>query len=301
MKAPFDIFCLQVATYTVKNKIAFLSNQKHKHITSFIEKECSEILNKYSKIDYIPSGKIPKKIWVLWYQTNSEIPLVPRKCMERLRKLKGFEVIFLDENNISDYVDISDIKGYLDSGELFIQGFADIVRMRLLRRYGGIWLDSTMAVLSEDKFYQLMDTLSFFTIKSKVEPMWRFVAYGKWSTFCWAGTCDNPFFACIDDCMTYFLKKNGGFFEYLHMDYTINACYKNVPFIKNMIDTLPSWCENTSLIARKINEPYEESFYCDYIEHNPLCKLTYKDQTPIERTENNSLTYWGKIMEDWKD
>lgn len=299
MKAPFDIFLLQVLTYMLKNKSKFICNLKHKEISRFLENEHRDIFNTYNKIEYIPKGKIPKIIWTLWYQNDSEIPLVPRVCLDRMQHLEGYTVNILNKGNLSNFIDISDLIDKVESKEIAIQHFSDVVRMRLLRKYGGIWLDSTIAVLSEEDIRNLFNSLSFFTIKAVVPPIWRFVAAGKWSSFCWAGTKDNPFFSCIDDCFTSFIRNRGCFFEYLHMDYTIMAAYNKVGFIKEMIDNVPPCSTSTAYLANIINEKYDEAFYSEYINKNPLAKLTYKNGTPIEYDSDGTLTYWGKLMREW--
>lgn len=300
MKAPFDIFVFQVLTYITKNKYRFLCDQKHKHLTSFFKDFHHEIFEKYNQIQYVPAEKNPKSIWVFWYQTDTKIPDVPYYCMEHMKNISGYTLNIITKDNIRDFVYIEDALSLLESKKITIQFFSDILRMRLLRRHGGIWIDSTIAILSPDSFNKIFDNLSFYTMKPIVEPVWRFVAVGKWSSFCWAGTKDNPFFACIDDCFTEYIKNHEGCFEYLHIDYTINAAYESVGFIKDMIDAVPPTCKNASYIANILNEKYDDGFYKKYVIENPMAKLTYKNISPIEQNEKGNLTYWGKMMNDWK-
>ena len=48
---------------------------------------------------------IPRKIWILWFQGLSEAPFLVRKCIDSwVKENQNWEVIILDENNLSKYV-----------------------------------------------------------------------------------------------------------------------------------------------------------------------------------------------------
>jgi len=84
------------------------------------------------------SANLPKKIWFLWLQGLVDAPLVVRKCYSSwLRHNPGWEVIFLDENNIGDFIPLPDIS-------VTQQALSDILRINLLARYGGVWVDATV-------------------------------------------------------------------------------------------------------------------------------------------------------------
>ncbi|MDJ0517013.1 MAG: capsular polysaccharide synthesis protein [Trichodesmium sp. MO_231.B1] len=85
---------------------------------------------------------IPKKIWFLWYQGLSQAPLVVKKCHESWHKYNpDWELIFLDENNITDYITSSVPKEKLC--QLSKNHQSDLLRLELLSKYGGVWVDST--------------------------------------------------------------------------------------------------------------------------------------------------------------
>jgi len=82
-------------------------------------------------------NNLPKKIWFLWLQGFDDMPLMVRKCYESwIRHNADWELIFLDENNLADYVNT---KRYNED----ITSFSDLVRIDLLVKYGGVWVDAT--------------------------------------------------------------------------------------------------------------------------------------------------------------
>lgn len=86
--------------------------------------------------------RIPRKVWMLWFQGVSEAPFVVRKCIDSwVHKNPDWDVIILDSGNINDYVQ-------LDIPEEILQHLlpahqADLIRLALLSKYGGIWTDAT--------------------------------------------------------------------------------------------------------------------------------------------------------------
>lgn len=59
-----------------------------------------------------------------------------------LRNNPTWEVVFLDDNNLHTYIDF---KSELDLNreEIPLQAQSDIIRINLLKKYGGVWVDAT--------------------------------------------------------------------------------------------------------------------------------------------------------------
>ena len=86
--------------------------------------------------------KVPKRIWFLWFQGYKEAPHLVKKCWQSWKKHNPeWNIVFLDENNLSIYTDI-DLKDPQIS-RLGKAQQSDLVRLHLLSTYGGCWVDST--------------------------------------------------------------------------------------------------------------------------------------------------------------
>jgi hypothetical protein len=87
-------------------------------------------------------GEIPQIIWFLWFQGFDNAPLIVQKCFETWKENNfGWQVNFLDEDNLNNFIDfdLSD-KRLLRLGRTQL---SDLVRLKLLYEYGGVWVDST--------------------------------------------------------------------------------------------------------------------------------------------------------------
>ena len=82
---------------------------------------------------------IPKTIWTYW---NGDITDIVSSCINSWRHYNpDYEIIVLDKSMISQYLDIdlTQLKRANDSDARF----SDFVRLNILSKYGGIWMDAS--------------------------------------------------------------------------------------------------------------------------------------------------------------
>ena len=304
MIGPLSVFSCNILRTITKGHFPFLSDMKHSLMIKYLAKECDEVLIQYKDISFeLPSvPSIPKIVWTLWY-TEENLPDMVKKSLARIKKSLeaiGYDVRILNKSNISTYVDMSDVQFFLDNEMISIQYFSDILRCRLLYKYGGFWIDSTIAILNPDYIETIHNENSFFTLRNDVKGNW-YVLGNRWTSFFWATCKYNPFFSFMDKAMTLFVKKHKGVFEYLHFDYTIAMGYTYVPFIRKELDMMLSFHPTAvSGLMSIINEPFDEEIFEDYLKNAPIQKLTYKKQKPEILTETGDITFWGYLLNSWK-
>lgn len=85
-------------------------------------------------------------IWQCWFQGEENAPQIVKLCLESTRKYcNNYKIIVIDDNNLKDYID--DIPEYiyekLEKGIISKTHFSDILRLYLLDKYGGYWIDAT--------------------------------------------------------------------------------------------------------------------------------------------------------------
>ena len=83
-------------------------------------------------------------IWQYWAQGYEDVPDVVRSCLESVDKYAAdYTVVRLTDENLSEYLDLPD----------FVQQrratysrahFSDLLRLILLKTYGGVWMDATI-------------------------------------------------------------------------------------------------------------------------------------------------------------
>lgn len=85
--------------------------------------------------------EIPRTLWVMWLQGEDGAPWVVRQCLASWRRHNPeWEIRFLTEATYRDYVDPELFRGRTPTP----QCLADLVRLHLLARHGGVWADATL-------------------------------------------------------------------------------------------------------------------------------------------------------------
>lgn len=107
---------------------------------------------------------LPKIIWFLWLQGLGKAPLVVKECYESwLKHNPDWQLILLDENNISNHIDLPD---YSRKNNITKQAYSDILRINLLAKYGGVWADATcFCVKPLDEWLPEYITTGFFAFE----------------------------------------------------------------------------------------------------------------------------------------
>lgn len=85
-------------------------------------------------------------IWQCWLQGREAAPPLVKNCLDSVARHAGAgqEVVLITEQNFGDYVELPDfILRKRQAGIIGNAHFADILRIYLLAKYGGYWIDAT--------------------------------------------------------------------------------------------------------------------------------------------------------------
>ena len=85
-------------------------------------------------------------IWYCWLQGIEQAPEIARVCLESLYKhLPDREIRVIDANNWKEFIELPDwIVKKWELGRIPAANFSDLLRLELLIKYGGTWIDATV-------------------------------------------------------------------------------------------------------------------------------------------------------------
>lgn len=88
----------------------------------------------------VATHPLPRKIWLYWHQGEADAPPLVRRCLQSWRDLNpGWEVTVLDACSHHTWVDMPDLPE-----KISLNHYANILRVSLLERHGGVWADATI-------------------------------------------------------------------------------------------------------------------------------------------------------------
>lgn len=118
---------------------------------------------------------LPKTIWMFW--DKEELPNHISLIYNNNKKiLNDWDINLLNNNNIKDYLDFDSFQKNYES--LAIQAKTDLIRLKLLNKYGGIWMDASIIINSKTEFEKMFND----TVNNKVE-LSAFTLYEKDDSF----------------------------------------------------------------------------------------------------------------------
>ena len=115
-----------------------------------VAKLCYDLISSY-KVNHKSFNVIGKKtfdteriIWQYWAQGYDDVPEVVKRCLSSVEnQASNYTIVRLTDQNLSDYLNLPDFVQSKRSS--FSRAFfSDLLRLLLLKAYGGIWLDATV-------------------------------------------------------------------------------------------------------------------------------------------------------------
>ncbi len=94
------------------------------------------------------SGEIPRIIWILWLQGWAAAPAIVQASLKTWQMHNpGWTIRALERAVLDDLLRDDELFSIVARKNIEPEALADVVRIALLRRYGGIWADSTVYCL----------------------------------------------------------------------------------------------------------------------------------------------------------
>lgn len=233
----------------------------------YYEKKFSSFIESLPK--YQHSHKYSNKVWWCWLQGEENAPDLCKACLSSLRKnLKNREIIVITEDNFKKYIDLPDYvldkyqKGFITRTQL-----SDILRLELLIKYGGTWIDSS--VLATDYDESLFDK-DLFVFKCFLKDSIGTIS----SSWFMTSEIDSPILHTTRDLLYEYIRYNDYFDRYfmLHIFFAIAA--ERYPESWDAIPVYPN--TNPHILQFELNKPYDKARFDDICRLCTIHKLSQK-------------------------
>lgn len=287
----FSYFAGEISSGGVRS-----AQRKNEAVYRYLKKTYAALVEKYRSMSFHPENTEGERvIWVLWWDGESNMPPIIKACQRSKESAAdGFKVILLDKNNVKNYADLPEFiwKMYND-GKLRLPHLADIIRVNLLKRHGGLWLDAS--IFCKGKLPKEIFDLEFFSLKGEKEGFEEHISLNQWSTFAIGGKKGNVVCEFLNDLFIEYCKMGKPFLYYYMFDCAIALGYREVPEIRRMIDAVPKTEGDAYWLEEHFDSECTEELLTQMnSEPSPMYKLSWR--TPHEK-ENNLYHYIIKDLQ----
>ncbi len=118
----------------------------HRRIAGVCESLIAEYRGHPVHFDLTPKSHFDtdRIIWQYWAQGYDEIPDVVRRCLDSVDQYAAdYQIVRLTDANLSNYLDLPAFVQEKRASYSHAH-FSDLLRLILLKTYGGVWLDATI-------------------------------------------------------------------------------------------------------------------------------------------------------------
>ena len=283
-------FLGQIPYVIGENNARKICEKRHNATREFLEKEFYEFIINYEFNTC--NQKNSKIIWTLWMQGYENAPELVKSTIDSIRKfaeLNNFQFILLEENTIEKYIVFPKlIKEKMDLGVIDYTKISDILRVSLLAKYGGTWVDAT--IYMKEEFDSSLLLQNYYTIKTGgILLIFRIIG-GK--VFFLSG--NSSLFSFTRDFFFEYYSRYDIAVDYLLIDYIFDMAYKYDEKIKNQMLELEKSNPNLFWLESHLGDKFDQKVWDNITETTKVFKTTYKLSGEIKSNKNN---FYSKLID----
>lgn len=270
--------------YLLPHKRSIYEQKQEECIYHYLKTKYQYLIEEYNENKRTYPKQKKKYIWVFWYQGEEHAPVVVKKCIQSIKDHAfNYEVVVLNKNNIKKYIEVPEvILKKVEKGIITLTHFSDILRMGLLSKHGGIWVDATCFITSD--VFKKFDNVEFNSNKKRE---------AKWSAYFIGGKPNKVFSFCYQLFIDYNTEEDS-LIEYFLIDHVMRLCYKEVEGCKKIIDGATIRNDHLGDFEKKMNHVYEPKEYKKMLNQSEFHKLTYKKK--FMEYKKKQLTNYGYFV-----
>lgn len=224
------------------------------------------------------------KVWVCWFQGMENAPQIVQRCFRSLQEnLPDREIILLTEENYTQYVQFPEhIQRKAAAGIIPKAQFSDLLRLELLIRHGGTWIDSTVLCTGGNIPEYMLDSdlFMFQTLKPGLDG--HCTSISNW----FITACTNHPLLLLTQALLYrYWEKHNSLIDYFIFHDFFQLAVETYPELWAKV--IPFSNSVPHILLLRLFNPYHQQTWDAVKNMTPFHKLTYKfspSDTVIEGT-----------------
>lgn len=215
-----------------------------------------------------------KQVWICWLQGMENAPQIVRDCYASVCYwMKDWKITVITADNMDQYVKFPDyIVNKWKTGIISNTHLSDLLRLELLVRYGGLWLDSTTYMTGSMPSY-IADS-DFFVYRNGWMDM-EMINMGSWLMY---SKYKKNRILCETLSLLYeYWKKYNYIKNYFFMHMFFRMVTDENPQLWNQVPMINHI--DSHLLMQELPKCYDEERCTQIMQLTPIHKLTYKMET----------------------
>jgi len=267
-------------------------NAAKRRAAAYIRKHYKHLFDKYNGLS-VPqiSSNVNYPVWTCWLQGEENMPETVKMCHHSLIKnAEGRKVTLITSDNYADFVDIPEnIREKHTKGIISRTHYSDIIRIHLLCKYGGLWIDATTFVSGK---LPTFDGFPYWT--GRWNGGRRFSRTKQFTDFLSYCLPNDVLWSFLKDLYIDYWGKFDKLSSYHFLEVAMRCAYEDIESVKIATNAVPVTRQGMFDLYTLLNSEYDQETY-DAL-RNEICfhKMTYKEDFR-KRTVNGKQTFYGYL------
>lgn len=230
-----------------------------------------------------------KTVWIFWWQGEEAMPSIVSQCYSSVReKMKDWEIVLLTKNNYTKYTKFPDfILNKLNKG-ITLTHFSDLLRLELLIRHGGLWLDATVLCTDGNLPQSILDSDLFMYRPQKPGADGRAITLSSWMI--WAKSKNKILMATQTMLYNYWQSKES-LDDYFLLHHFLSIV---LDYYSEESEKIPPFCNSTPhILLLHLFDKYDVQYWKDLQVMCCFHKLSYKLDGEKRKIKG---TYFDKLF-----
>lgn len=238
-----------------------------------------------------PTNQVYKHVWICWWQGIENAPDIVKQCYRSvIEHLSDWKVNVITKDNFNNYITFPDyIINKWNNGVISNTHVSDLLRLELLTKHGGLWLDATILVTSGSIPSSIINSDLFFYQTLKPGADGHAIPFSNWLIY---SKPSQPILIMTLRMLYRFWKTNDKIIDYYLFHYYLTIACREFP---DMYDRIPKYSnEPPHILLLSLFNTFDRSYWNDLKTMTCFHKLSYKfDTSDINEKDN---TYYSHIM-----
>lgn len=262
--------------------------EKNNEILKILGRENRDLFIKWQNVYSKSSGDT---VWTFWWQGLELAPESVKRCISNMKKYAGDKkVVVISKDNIQEYLDLQPIiYEKLEQGIISITHLSDIIRVNLLYKFGGLWLDGGVYPVHQidgkifNKYY--------WSRKGKSQGE-AHITDSRWCVGISSGKPGGGYYGFMVDAFDRYWNDHNVQLDYFLIDYLNEIAYQNMKLFKNAVDILEISSPRLYSLEKELNKPeYDKEDLKKLISENDFLRLQWRKTYQTSDIHGNKTLY----------